>query len=42
MDRDSEFVSLLSNEVQMVPILTRLVGDEEQLPYERIVCAFVR
>jgi uncharacterized protein YqhQ len=28
MDRESEVVSLLSNEVKMVPILTRLVGDK--------------
>jgi hypothetical protein len=39
MDRESKVVSLSSNEVQMVPILTRLVGDEVQLPpYKRIVC----
>jgi hypothetical protein len=28
IDRESEVASLSSNEVQMVPILTRLVGDE--------------
>jgi hypothetical protein len=28
MDRESKVVSLSSNEVQMVPILTRLVGDK--------------